>query len=239
MRTTTLRVMLVLAVAGAVIMAMGCPRDQDSGDDADNSLVVSTERPGTDEPSAEAVQGTEAEEAAHPGEPQEPAQAEPRAAEGEEEEEMAEETRVRIKTTQGDIVAQLYAEDAPKTVANFLALAEAGYYDDMVWHRVEPGFVIQIGDGPETANIPDEVNRHKHQPGALAMAKLGSPVPGRLSMPDSASSQFYIAMGTAERTEYLNAEYTVFGQVTEGMDVVTSITTDDKVKSVEVLSATG
>jgi len=147
---------------------------------------------------------------------------------------------VEIDTTKGKIVAELYQDAAPKTVANFLALAKDGYYDDMVWHRVVPGFVIQTGLGPEKPTIPDEVNSHKHRPGALAMAKPGSMGdPSRLSAPDSASTQFYISLGDREKTKHLNEEFTVFGQVTEGMDVAEKITQQDKVKTIKVLKADG
>jgi len=147
---------------------------------------------------------------------------------------------VEIDTTQGKIVAELYADAAPKTVANLLALAKEGYYDDMAWHRVVPGYVIQTGLGPEKPTILDEVNTHKHRPGALAMAKPGAqPGSSRLSAPDSASTQFYIVLGDREKTRHLNEEFTVFGQVTEGMDVAEKITQQDKVKTIKVSKADG
>jgi peptidyl-prolyl cis-trans isomerase B (cyclophilin B) len=221
---------LALAVAGA-----GCSRDDRSDADDDGGLVVQAEtetrQPAAEEPEPE----TKSEEAATT--PDAAEQHEPREAAGREEEgEMPDEPRIAIKTTKGDIIAKLYPNEAPKTVANFLSLVEEGYYDDMVWHRVEPGFVIQTGNGPSRPNIPDEVNSHKHRGGALAMAKLGSPSADRLSLADSASTQFYITMCNARRAEHLNAEYTVFGQVIEGMDVAREITTRDKIETIEVLS---
>jgi cyclophilin family peptidyl-prolyl cis-trans isomerase len=166
--------------------------------------------------------------------PPEPAPAEATPAETE----KSSNPTVEIDTTKGKIVAELHADAAPKTVANFLALAKAGYYDNMVWHRVVPGFVIQTGDGPKKPTIPDEVNVHKHQPGALAMAKPGSMSdPSRLSAPDSASTQFYISLGDREKTKHLNEEFTVFGQVTEGMEVAEKITQKDKVKTIKVIKA--
>ncbi|MBM3498219.1 MAG: peptidylprolyl isomerase [Armatimonadetes bacterium] len=144
-----------------------------------------------------------------------------------------------METTKGALVAELYEDAAPKTVANFLKLAKEGYYDNMVWHRVEPGFVIQAGQGPDKPTIPDEVNAHKHRRGALAMAKPGSAGdPSRLSAPDSASTQFYVTLGEREKTKHLNQEYTVFGQVTEGMEVADKITTQDKIKTIKVVEAT-
>jgi len=147
---------------------------------------------------------------------------------------------VEIDTTKGKIVAELYPDAAPKTVANFLGLAKQGYYDNMVWHRVEAGFVIQTGLGPEKPTIPDEVNAHKHRPGALAMAKPGAAGdPSRLSEPDSASTQFYITLGEREKTKHLNEEFTVFGQVTEGLDIAGKITTQDKIKTIKVIKDNG
>jgi len=145
---------------------------------------------------------------------------------------------VVIETTKGKIVVDLYADAAPKTVANFLKLAKAGYYNGLPFHRVEPGFVIQTGLGPEKPTIPDEVNAHKHRPGALAMAKPGSRTDRtRLSEPDSASTQFYITLCPREQAAHLNAEFTVFGQVREGMDVAEHITQQDKITKIRVLEA--
>ncbi len=148
--------------------------------------------------------------------------------------EAEEATNLLVKTTKGDIKIELYPDAAPKTVASFLKLIEEGYYDDMVWHRVAPGFVIQTGQGAKQPGVDDEVNEHKHGPGAVAMAKQGSRTPGRMSQPGSATSQWYICMKSAEESAYLNAEYTVFGWATEGMDVVRQITQTDKVVTIEV-----
>jgi cyclophilin family peptidyl-prolyl cis-trans isomerase len=146
-------------------------------------------------------------------------------------------TKVVIETTKGDIEVKLYPQQAPKTVERFLTLAKEGYYNDMRWHRVVPGFVIQTGQGPDKPPIPDEVNQHKHQPGALAMAKPGprNGDPARLSEPDSATTEFYICMCQAE---YLDNEFTVFGQVEKGMDVVKKITEEDRIKRVKVIKET-
>ncbi len=235
MRTRSVAVLLALAGLALVVAGAGCSRDDESDADDDGGLVVQAEtqrlQPAEEEQEAE----TKSEEAA--ASPDAAEQHEPRKAAGREEEgDMPDGPRIAIKTTKGDIIAKLYPDEAPKTVANFLSLVNEGYYDDMVWHRVEPGFVIQTGNGPSRPSIPDEVNSHKHRGGALAMAKLGSPSPDRLSLAGSASTQFYITMCNARRAEYLNAEYTVFGQVTEGMDVARDITTEDKIETIEVLS---
>ncbi len=226
---------LTPAALALAVLAAGCPSGGDRGADDDDSLVVQAQTERAEVASEAQAAKAQPEEAAGAPEPAAEGEAAEPPTDTEEEEKMAEEPRVTIKTTKGDIVAKLYPDEAPKTVANFLSLAKEGYYDDMVWHRVEPGFVIQTGQGTPKPSIPDEVNRHKHRRGALAMAKLGSPVPGRLSMADSASTQFYITMCSAERAEGLNSEYTVFGQVIEGMDVVREVTTEDKITAIEVM----
>lgn len=122
----------------------------------------------------------------------------------------------------GSIRIQLFAQDAPQTVNNFVYLARRGYYDGVTFHRVIPGFVAQGGDPTGTGaggpgwTIPDEVNQHKHGEGAVAMAKT--------ARPNSAGSQFYITLAPQPM---LDGTYTVFGQVVEGMDVVKSITPRD------------
>lgn len=116
----------------------------------------------------------------------------------------------------GEIEIDLYAADAPQTVNSFVFLARNGYYDGVTFHRIIKGFMAQGGDpsgsgtGGPGYTIPDEVNSNKHDTeGTVAMAKT--------SAPNSAGSQFYI---TYEPTPFLNDEYTVFGRVTSGMDVV-------------------
>ncbi|HEY8490554.1 MAG TPA: peptidylprolyl isomerase [Dehalococcoidia bacterium] len=122
----------------------------------------------------------------------------------------------------GSIRIELFPQDAPQTVNNFVYLARRGYYDGVTFHRVIPGFVAQAGDPTGTGTggpgwtIPDEVNQHKHGEGAVAMAKT--------ARPNSAGSQFYITLAPQPM---LDGTYTVFGQVVEGMDVVRSITPRD------------
>lgn len=133
--------------------------------------------------------------------------------------------KVRIQTTKGTFEIVLFPKAAPKTVANFIALAKKGFYDGTTFHRVIPGFVAQggdplsktlpagdgrIGTGDAGKNIPDEHgNGLHHLPGALAMAHS--------SMPNSASSQFYVCLGPIP---HLNGGYTIFGHVVKGFDVV-------------------
>ncbi len=134
-----------------------------------------------------------------------------------------------IETAHGTIEAELYAGDAPKTVARISELAKKGFYDGLTFHRVIPGFVAQGGDpdgngtGGSGQNIPAEFNSREHVEGTLAMA--------RAQDPNSADSQFYIALG---RLPHLDKNYTVFGQVTKGMDAVKKIKVGDKMTKVTV-----
>ncbi len=132
----------------------------------------------------------------------------------------------------GEITIELFPGDAPKTVENFVTLAKKGFYDGLTFHRVEPNFVIQGGDpkgdgtGGPGYTIKDEVNQQKHVRGAVAMA--------RTPAPNSAGSQFYITLGPAH---FLDGQYTVFGKVTSGMNVVDKVRKGDKMKSVKIIEA--
>jgi len=138
-----------------------------------------------------------------------------------------------ISTAKGDIVVQLDASAAPLTVNNFVFLANQGFYDDLTFHRVEPGFVIQGGDPAGTGaggpgyTVPAEFGL-KHVEGAIAMARQGDQVnPERAS----SGSQFYITLAP---TDFLDGAYTVFGQVIDGMDVVQSIAVGDVIETISV-----
>ena len=130
-----------------------------------------------------------------------------------------------LKTSLGTIVFRFYEKDAPKHVANFKKLAGSGFYDGTTFHRVIPGFMIQGGDpnskdadrsndglGGSGSNVPAEFNANKHLRGTVSMA--------RAQDPNSASSQFFICV---KPTPFLDGQYSVFGQVLEGMDVVDKI----------------
>jgi cyclophilin family peptidyl-prolyl cis-trans isomerase len=123
-----------------------------------------------------------------------------------------------MTTNHGDIVLELFDEDAPETVANFRRLAEDGFYDGLIFHRVIPDFMIQggcpqgTGTGGPGYTFKDEINDHKIVRGALAMANAG---------PNTNGSQFFIV--TVQSAEWLDGKHTVFGEVTEGMDVVDTI----------------
>ena len=147
---------------------------------------------------------------------------------------------VTIETEKGNIIIELYPEAAPATVANFARLIESEFYDGVTFHRYVPGFVIQGGDpqgtgtgGPGWA-IPGEFQdpdlRDKmppHAEGVIAMA--------RTQDPDSAGSQFYICLTSDPRNVgHLNGNYTTFGKVIEGMDVVESLREGDVMKKVTI-----
>ncbi len=123
-----------------------------------------------------------------------------------------------MKTSEGDISIELFDDAAPETVANFRKLAEDGFYDGLTFHRVIPDFMIQGGcpEGTGTGGpgymFDDEFNDHKVVRGALAMANAG---------PNTNGSQFFIV--TADACPHLDGKHTVFGQVTDGMDVVDAI----------------
>jgi cyclophilin family peptidyl-prolyl cis-trans isomerase len=124
-------------------------------------------------------------------------------------------TKATMQTTEGPIVFELFDEDAPKTVENFRKLAGEGFYDGLTFHRIIKDFMIQggcpqgTGTGGPGYTFEDEINDHKIVRGALAMANAG---------PDTNGSQFFIV--TADACTWLDGKHTVFGQVSEGMDVV-------------------
>jgi len=125
-----------------------------------------------------------------------------------------------MKTSEGDIVLELFDEDAPKTVSNFKQLASQGFYDGLIFHRVIPDFMIQggcpqgTGTGGPGYTFEDEINEHKIVKGALAMANAG---------PNTNGSQFFIV--TTEEAPWLDGKHTVFGEVRDGIDVVDRIGT--------------
>ncbi len=135
-----------------------------------------------------------------------------------------------IETAKGTIKFELKESEAPITTKNFIDLANKGFYNGLIFHRVEPGFVIQGGDpkgngtGGSGKNIPLEIAPTlSHKKGAVGMA--------RSQDPNSASSQFYICI---EDAKFLDKNYAVFGQVTEGQNVVSAIRKGDKMLKVTI-----
>ena len=130
-----------------------------------------------------------------------------------------------LETVKGTIKFELYEKEAPITTKNFIDLTNKGFYNGLIFHRVEPGFVIQGGDpkgngtGGSDKTIPLEIAPSlTHKKGAVGMA--------RSQDPNSASSQFYICL---EDAKFLDKNYAVFGQVIEGQDVASKIRKGDKI----------
>jgi cyclophilin family peptidyl-prolyl cis-trans isomerase len=128
-----------------------------------------------------------------------------------------------LHTSEGAIELELYPDAAPKTVENFEKLSRDGFYEGVIFHRVIPDFMIQGGDPTGTGmggpgyEFEDEINDHRVERGALAMANAGK---------DTNGSQFFIV--TAEAAPWLDGKHTVFGRVTSGMDVVDRISQLDR-----------
>src|SRR5690554_1833599 len=132
-------------------------------------------------------------------------------------------------TDRGQIKVELYPDQAPLTVANFVNLTRRGFYDGLGFHRVIPDFMVQggcpkgTGTGGPGYKFEDEAkNGVKHDRGVLSMANAG---------PDTNGSQFFI---THIKTDWLDGKHTVFGKVTEGLDVVDAIKQGDAIKSVKI-----
>ncbi|MFL5819588.1 MAG: peptidylprolyl isomerase [Solirubrobacteraceae bacterium] len=127
-------------------------------------------------------------------------------------------SQATMHTSAGPIQLELFDEDAPKTVANFRRLAADGFYDGIVFHRVIRDFMIQggcpegTGRGGPGYTFEDEINRHRVQRGALAMANAG---------PNTNGSQFFVV--TADAAPWLDGKHTVFGRVSGGMDTVDAL----------------
>jgi len=168
-----------------------------------------------------------------------------------------------IKTNKGIIKVQLYGTDAPVNTANFIELAQKGFYDNVKFHRLEPGFVIQGGD-PQSAEFSSKEVAElvaKQKTGATGSGQpiLGTGGPGysikgefdpnnvahphvdgslamaRSQSPDSAGSQFYFTLGPQS---FLDGKYTVFGDTTSGLSVVHELEVGDVIESVTIDNAT-
>ncbi len=143
-----------------------------------------------------------------------------------------------ITTNRGEIRFTFFGHDAPNTVASFIERARESFYDGTKFHRVEPGFVIQGGDPLSRTDDPRvgtggpgyllkaEFNAKPHLDGTVSMARAADP--------DSAGSQFYICLGPQR---FLDGNYTAFGEVSEGLDVVHAIQRGDVIESIRIESA--
>ncbi len=127
---------------------------------------------------------------------------------------------VKLETSEGEIIVELWPEVAPKHSANFVKLSASGFYDGLSFHRILGGFVIQAGcpkgdgTGGPGWTVPAEFNGRPHDKGVLSMARSADP--------NSAGSQFFICL-SREHCQHLDKQYTAFGQVIEGLDVVDKI----------------
>ncbi len=133
-----------------------------------------------------------------------------------------------IKTAKGDLALELYPQDAPVTVNNFVTLARKGFYNGLTFHRVIPDFMAQGGDptgngtGGPGYKFQDEFSSRTHQAGSLSMANSG---------PNTNGSQFFICYTPQS---HLNGKHTVFGQLTQGMDVLKKLVNGDKMIEVVI-----
>ncbi len=148
------------------------------------------------------------------------------------EHQMSENNMIKAELETGTITIELYPDVAPQTVEAFKKLVEKGFYDGLTFHRVIPGFMAQGGDPDGTGmggpgyNLKAEFNDKKHVRGTLAMA--------RSSDPDSAGSQFYICYGPQP---HLDGQYTIFGQVTGGMEYVDQLHNGSKIIKMTLVDA--
>jgi len=139
-------------------------------------------------------------------------------------------TQAKIELDSGSVIIKLLPDVAPNTVANFKVLTDIGFYDGLTFHRVIPGFMAQGGDpsgngtGGPGYQVKAEFSDTKHVRGTLSMA--------RSQHPDSAGSQFYICFGPQP---HLDGQYTVFGQVTEGMELIDEVDNGTKINSISIL----
>ena len=149
-----------------------------------------------------------------------------------------------IETNKGTLMVELFEKEAPGTVDNFEKLANRGFYDGVKFHRVIPDFVVQGGD-PLSRDLPEgdrrigtggpgyqikcetRGNPHTHKVGALSMAHAGR---------DTGGSQFFLVLSEAN-TRHLNGVHTVFGQVTEGLEILPTIVQNDHMVSVRVVDS--
>lgn len=145
-----------------------------------------------------------------------------------------------IKTNKGEMKVNLYSEDAPKTVENFVKLAKEGYYDGLKWHRVIPDFVIQGGcpnskDGAKgmagtggpgyTIDCETKGDNQFHDRGVLSMAHAGR---------NTGGSQFFVCH-SRRNTAHLDRNHTCFGKVIEGLDVIDDIREGDSIDTIEII----
>lgn len=140
---------------------------------------------------------------------------------------MAKQAKIKLAAG-GEVILDLFEKDAPNTVANFEKLANSGFYNGLIFHRVIPGFVAQggcpegRGTGGPGYTIDCEINPNKHERGTLAMAHAGR---------NTGGSQFYICY---QAQPHLDGQHTVFGKVVKGMEFVDALSNGSQMETVEV-----
>jgi peptidyl-prolyl cis-trans isomerase B (cyclophilin B) len=142
--------------------------------------------------------------------------------------------QAQMRTNRGTMTIEFFDQDAPKTVDNFLKLAQSGFYNGVTFHRVIADFMIQGGDPTGTGTggpgytIPDELtgDNQFHDRGVLSMANTGRP--------NSGGSQFFICH-SRRNTAHLDRKHTVFGKVIDGLDVIDQIMQGDRIEEVVVM----
>jgi cyclophilin family peptidyl-prolyl cis-trans isomerase len=139
-------------------------------------------------------------------------------------------TIVSLSTKDGDILLKLYSDESPSTVKNFLSKANSGFYKNLTFHRVEPGFVVQggdpLGNGTGGGNQKSEINNIPFKRGSLGLARANN-------IEISNDSQFFVCLAT-ETCKHLTNQYVNFGEVISGMDVVDKIRQGDKILDLSV-----
>ena len=217
-----------VAVALVLFMVMLASRKPETAGDAATTGTPAADAAATADPAAQAESSATPEVAAAPGKTFS-------APEDQKLDPTGKAYFATIKTAKGDIRMQLFPDVAPKHVNSFIFLSRQGFYDGLNFHRVEPGFVIQGGDpagngtGGPGYSVDAEFNSENpvpHRGGTLAMARSGDP--------NSAGSQFYIVLEDGPAPTSLDGQYTVFGHVLTGMDVVRQVAVGDVIESVTI-----
>jgi cyclophilin family peptidyl-prolyl cis-trans isomerase len=168
----------------------------------------------------------------HGRDPEMPAPAHPQPSPGDPWALAGRDVRLLVTTERGDLVVRLFPDDAPRAVASLVQLARRGFYDGLAFHRVVPDFVVQGGDprgdgyGGPGYSLRCEINAHRFERGTVGIALAGK---------DTGGSQFFI---TQSPQPHLDARYTVFGRVLDGMDVIDRLQVGDVIRRVRIWDGT-
>ncbi|MHA0857144.1 peptidylprolyl isomerase [Paenibacillus sp. CMAA1364] len=200
--------MPIITMITAALLLAGCGNNNEQAKDSPANQP--TEQAPTNQPAEETPPTQPAEDASKKSWENPPAM----------EIDSAKSYEAEMTTSKGTFTIELFAKDAPITVNNFVFLAKQGFYDDVIFHRIMESFMIQGGDptgsgaGGPGYQFEDEKTTHKYEPGIVAMANAG---------PNTNGSQFFICTGEDSRLLDNQPNYTIFGKITNGMDVVKDI----------------